>query len=85
MEIHEYQRNISARNADIKTLMGDPRFNAVLALIRSLREEQVVWAASPTISNESGKAAHSLGGVYALSQIEHHLLAAAVVDENLDE
>ena len=85
MEIHEYQRNISARNADIKTLMGDPRFNAVLALIRSLREDTVVWTSSPAISNESGKTAHGLGGVYALSQIEHHLFAAAVVDEDSDE
>ena len=84
MEIHEYQQNIKVRDADIRSLMADPRFNAVFALIRSLRNETLDWASSPTIANEPGKQNHSMGSIYAMTSIEHHLVGVAVADEEDD-
>ena len=33
MTLEEYKLNNEVRDTDLRTLMGDPRFNAVLALI----------------------------------------------------
>ena len=74
MTLNEYKTNVEVRNTDIRTIMGDSRFNALLALISDLKDEQVIYTSSPTMADQPGLAAHNLGSISALLSLENHLL-----------
>ena len=73
MSINEYKVDRVARDADIRTLMADHRFSALLALVSDLRDEQVIYTSNPTIADQPGLAAHNLGSISALLSLENHL------------
>jgi hypothetical protein len=73
MSINEYKVDRVARDEDLRTLMGDPRFNAVLALVSDLRDEQIVYTSNPTMADQPGLVAHNLGSISALLSLENHL------------
>jgi hypothetical protein len=73
MSINEYKVDRVARDADIRTLMADQRFSALLALVSDLRDEQIIYTSNPTIADQPGLAAHNLGSISALLSLENHL------------
>jgi len=73
MTIEEYMGNQEVRDNDLRSLMADNRFNAVKALMKSLREESVNWVSSPTLASESGKQNHALGQISAFVLLDEHL------------
>tara|TARA_R110002020_G_scaffold13482_5_gene48624 strand:+ start:3102 stop:3365 length:264 start_codon:yes stop_codon:yes gene_type:complete len=73
MSINEYKVDRVARDADIRTLMRDSRFNAILALISDLKDEQIIYTSNPTLADQPGLAAHNLGSISALLSLENHL------------
>ena len=73
MSINEYKVDRVARDADIRTLMADQRFSALLALVSDLRDEQVVYTTNPSLADQPGLAAHNLGSISALLSLENHL------------
>tara|TARA_Y100000310_G_scaffold327334_1_gene393527 strand:- start:5515 stop:5769 length:255 start_codon:yes stop_codon:yes gene_type:complete len=73
MTINEYKVDRVARDADIRTLMADQRFSAILALVSDLRDEQVIYTSSPAMAGTPGLAAHNLGSISALLSLENQL------------
>jgi len=73
MSINEYKINRDVRDADIRTLMGDPRFNALLALLSDMRDEQVIYTTNPGLADQPGLAAHNLGSISAFLSLENQL------------
>ena len=73
MTINEYKVDRVARDEDIRTLMGDQRFNALLALVSDMRDEQVIYTSNPSLADQPGLAAHNLGSISALLSLENHL------------
>jgi hypothetical protein len=62
----------------LRELMRDPRFGAVLRLIRDHRGQLVLGGASPSVAGSSAAGtimAHYFGGVDALLTIESRLFA----------
>jgi len=70
MTIEEYKLNTEVRDIDLRTLMGDPRFNAVLALISSLKDEMVIYTTNPANAHEPYRNTHNLGSISALLGLE---------------
>jgi len=73
MTINEYKVDRVVRDADIRTLMADQRFNALLALVSDLRDEQIIYTSNPALADQPGVAAHNLGSISALLSLENHL------------
>jgi len=73
MTINEYKINRDVRDTDIRTLMGDSRFNAFLALLSDMRDEQVIYTSNPSLADQSGLAAHNLGSISAFLSLENQL------------
>tara|TARA_Y100000310_G_C20194580_1_gene584053 strand:+ start:191 stop:454 length:264 start_codon:yes stop_codon:yes gene_type:complete len=73
MTINEYKVDRVARDADIRTLMGDHRFSALLALVSDLRDEQIIYTSNPALADQPGVAAHNLGSISALLSLENQL------------
>ena len=82
MTLNEYKTNVEVRNTDIRTIMGDSRFNALLALISDLKDEQVIYTSNPTMADQPGLIAHNLGSISALLSLENHLLQIESADPN---
>ena len=74
MTLNEYKINATVRDTDIRSLMADERFNAILALISDLKDEQVVYTSNPTLADQPGLAAHNLGSISALLSLENQLM-----------
>ena len=73
MTINEYKINRDVRDTDIRTLMGDPRFNAFLALLSDMRDDQVIYTSNPTLADQPGLASHNLGSISAFLSLENQL------------
>ena len=82
MTLNEYKINATVRNTDIRSLMADERFNAVLALISDLKDEQVVYTSNPSLADQPGLAAHNLGSISALLSLENQFYQIFDLDHN---
>ena len=74
MNIEEYKLNTEVRDTDIRTLMGDSRFNAILALISSCKDEMVIYTTNPANAHEPYRNTHNLGSISALLSLETQLI-----------
>jgi len=81
MTLNEYKINATVRDTDIRSLMADERFNAVLALISDLKDEQVVYTSNPTLADQPGLAAHNLGSISALLSLENQLIQVGTAEQ----
>ena len=73
MTVDEYKLDTETRDNDIRSLMEDHRYNAILALLSTMREEQIVYTSSPNLASEPYTTAHQLGCISALLSLENHL------------
>ena len=81
MTLNEYKINATVRDTDIRSLMADERFNAILALISDLKDEQVVYTSNPTLADQPGLAAHNLGSISALLSLENQLMQVETAEQ----
>jgi|TARA_B110000263_G_scaffold210078_1_gene192455 hypothetical protein len=63
---------------DLKTLITDPRFEAMRNLLDEVKEELVSHVSHQATAQDHGSLAHSAGGVDCINQIKGRL--QAIVD-----
>tara|TARA_Y100001973_G_C5186322_1_gene328086 strand:- start:1526 stop:1744 length:219 start_codon:yes stop_codon:yes gene_type:complete len=67
---------------DLKTLITDPRFEAMRDLLDEVREELISHVSHQGTAQDHGTIAHSAGGIDCINQIKGRLQAIADTVDN---